>query len=87
MVPFQRGLHVGRYGHLFDTLTPTPVEWTEDLLWPAGTEWLDESLSSGGNLVAESGGNEGDSRATEEKGPSPQTPVISDLGALAANRE
>ena len=26
------------YGHLFETIKPVPVEWPEDLLWPAGLE-------------------------------------------------
>jgi len=30
------GFTLDRYGHLFSTITPTPVEWPEDLLWPAG---------------------------------------------------
>jgi integrase len=25
-----------RYGHLFKTIRPTPVEWPEDLVWPSG---------------------------------------------------
>ena len=30
------GFTLDRYGHLFETITPTPVEWPEDLLWPNG---------------------------------------------------
>ncbi|MGH2360644.1 MAG: tyrosine-type recombinase/integrase [bacterium] len=30
------GFTLDRYGHLFDTLPITPVEWPEDLLWPGG---------------------------------------------------
>ena len=26
------------YGHLFEKIKPVPVEWPEDLLWPAGLE-------------------------------------------------
>ncbi|HXX38857.1 MAG TPA: site-specific integrase [bacterium] len=31
------GFTLKRYGHLFKTIKPTPVEWPEDLLWPAGS--------------------------------------------------
>lgn len=31
------GFHLERYGHLIDTLPVTPVEWWDDLLWPAGS--------------------------------------------------
>lgn len=30
------GFTLKRYGHLFKTIKPTPVEWPEDLLWPSG---------------------------------------------------
>ena len=30
------GFSLKRYGHLFKTIKPTPVEWPEDLLWPLG---------------------------------------------------
>lgn len=30
------GFTLDRYGHLFETVTPAPVEWPEDLLWPSG---------------------------------------------------
>lgn len=42
----QAGAKVGfildTYGHLFGTIKPVPVEWREDLLWPAGSRarWL-----------------------------------------------
>jgi integrase len=32
------GFTLDRYGHLFETITPTPGEWPEDLLWPSGSE-------------------------------------------------
>jgi integrase len=31
------GFTMDRYGSLFDTLPITPVEWWDDLLWPAGS--------------------------------------------------
>ncbi len=34
------GFTLDRYGHLFNTVTPTPVEWPEDLLWPAGCDQI-----------------------------------------------
>lgn len=30
------GFTLDRYGHLFSTIAPAPVEWPEDLLWPSG---------------------------------------------------
>ncbi len=30
------GFTLDRYGHLFETVRPTPVEWWDDLLWPDG---------------------------------------------------
>lgn len=30
------GFTLDRYGHLFETVSPSPVEWSEDLLWPSG---------------------------------------------------
>ena len=30
------GFTLRRYGHLFKTIKPSPAEWPEDLLWPAG---------------------------------------------------
>jgi integrase len=30
------GFTMDRYGHLFETITATPTEWPEDLLWPGG---------------------------------------------------
>jgi len=30
------GFTMKRYGHLFDTIKITPMEWWDDLLWPAG---------------------------------------------------
>ena len=30
------GFTLDIYGHLFETIKPVPVEWPEDLLWPAG---------------------------------------------------
>jgi hypothetical protein len=30
------GFTFDRYGHLFETITPAPAEWPEDLLWPGG---------------------------------------------------
>lgn len=32
------GFTLDTYGHLFETIKPVPVEWPEDLLWPAGLE-------------------------------------------------
>ena len=32
------GFTLDTYGHLFETIKPMPVEWPEDLLWPAGLE-------------------------------------------------
>ncbi len=29
------GFTLDRYGHLFEIVTSAPVEWPEDLLWPA----------------------------------------------------
>ncbi len=34
------GFTLDRYGHLFETVTPAPVEWPEDLLWPAGCDQI-----------------------------------------------
>ncbi len=34
------GFTLDRYGHLFNTVTPTPLEWPEDLLWPAGCDQI-----------------------------------------------
>ena len=31
------GFTLKRYGHLFKTIRPTPVEWWDDLLWPSGS--------------------------------------------------
>ena len=30
------GFTLDRYGHLFETVRPMPVEWWDDLLWPGG---------------------------------------------------
>jgi hypothetical protein len=32
------GFTLDTYGHLFESVKPMPVEWPEDLLWPAGLE-------------------------------------------------
>ena len=34
------GFTLKRYGHLFETIKPTSVEWPEDLLWPSGSPWV-----------------------------------------------
>jgi integrase len=31
------GFTLDRYGHLFETIPPTPVEWHEELIWPSGS--------------------------------------------------
>jgi len=33
------GFTLDRYGHLFETIQTTPVEWPEDLLWPSGCHY------------------------------------------------
>ncbi len=32
------GFMLDRYGHSFETITPTHVEWPEDLLWMPGED-------------------------------------------------
>jgi integrase len=34
------GFSLRVYGHLFDSMPVTPVEWWDDLLWPAGCPYL-----------------------------------------------
>ncbi len=57
------GFTLDRYGHLFDSIAPTPVEWPEDLLWPDSIpEWVEAACrwQPGGNLVAKRLENDGD---------------------------
>lgn len=42
------GFSLDRYGHLFDSMPTTPVEWWDDLLWPAGCPWIVENSETGG---------------------------------------
>ncbi len=32
------GFSLDRYGHLMESINPTPLEWVEDLLWPGGLD-------------------------------------------------
>jgi len=34
------GFTLDRYGHLFNAITPTPMEWIEDLLWPGDCDQI-----------------------------------------------
>lgn len=49
-----------KYGHLFDSLPVTPVEWWDDLLWPEGCPYAPATKAAvnGGRTVAISGLNE-----------------------------
>jgi len=50
------GFTLRRYGHLFETVRPTPVEWWDDLLWPSGCHHLATVPDgSGRHRVAEQG--------------------------------
>jgi hypothetical protein len=42
------GFTLKTYGHLFETIKPTPVEWPEDLLWPSGYPWEDKAKPATG---------------------------------------
>jgi integrase len=37
------GFTLDRYGHLFASISTTPVEWPEDLLWPEGSRLMAET--------------------------------------------
>jgi integrase len=58
------GFSMQKYGHLFDSLPITPVEWWDDLLWPAGCPYVPAptAAADGASVVPDSGTSKRNSR-------------------------
>lgn len=82
------GFTLDRYGHLFETISPTPVEWHEELIWPSGSPSPCPHnvpvVSSGRQVKA--GERQGPKNPTTSGSPSKQSKTEKEEDRRLANR-